>query len=133
MTRPARLWRLAQGARLATYLIALWRLLRHPRAPKGARWVALGVLAYAISPVDLIPDVIPVLGLIDDVLLIPAGVALVVRMTPDALWQECMAAAQVQAERLPRLWWGAAIIVLVWLLLLGGFVWWLVGTVVAGA
>jgi uncharacterized membrane protein YkvA (DUF1232 family) len=133
MTRPARLWRLAQGARLATYLIALWRLSRHPRAPRGARWVALGVLAYAVSPVDLVPDFIPVLGLVDDMLLIPAGVAVVVRMTPDALWQECMAAAQTQAEALPRIWWGAVLIVLVWLALLGGFVWWLVGTVVRSA
>jgi uncharacterized membrane protein YkvA (DUF1232 family) len=133
MTRPARLWRLAQGARLATYLMALWRLSRHPGAPRGARWVGLAVLAYAVSPVDLIPDFIPVLGLIDDVLLIPAGVALVVRMTPDAVWQDCMAAARTQSEALPRLWWGAVFIVLVWLVMLGGFVWWLVSTVVGGA
>jgi uncharacterized membrane protein YkvA (DUF1232 family) len=133
MTRPARLWRLAQGARLATYLMALWRLSRHPGAPRGARWVGLAVLAYAVSPVDLIPDFIPVLGLIDDVLLIPAGVALVVRMTPDAVWQDCMAAAREQSEALPRLWWGAVFIVLVWLVMLGCFVWWLVSTVVGGA
>ena len=118
---------------MATYVIALWRLSRHPGAPLGARWVALAVLAYAVSPVDLIPDFIPVLGLIDDVLLIPAGVALVVRMTPDAVWQDCLAAAQTQSEALPRIWWGAVFIVLVWLVMLGGLVWWLVSTVVGGA
>jgi hypothetical protein len=56
-----------------------------------------------------------------------------VRMTPDAVWQDCMAAAQTQAESLPRIRWGAVLIVLVWLALLGAFIWWLVGTVVQGA
>ena len=121
-----------QAARLATYLIALWKLVRHPRTPRLARWVALAVLAYAVSPIDLVPDFIPVLGQIDDLLLIPAGLALVVKLTPRETWRECLQAAETQAEGLPRLWWGAFAIVALWLLLLMAFVWWLARTVQSG-
>lgn len=82
------------------------------------------MLAHAVSLVDLIPEAIPMLGLIDDVLLIPAGATVAVRMTPDALWQERLVAAQTQAESLPRIGWGTLVNVGVWLALLDGFVWW---------
>jgi uncharacterized membrane protein YkvA (DUF1232 family) len=129
----ARVWRLAQGARLATYLIALWKLARHPQTPRRAKFVALFVLAYAASPIDLIPDFIPVLGLLDDLILLPIGVALVVRLTPPGLWQARLREAEAQAEQLPRLTWGAVLVVVVWLLLLGAFIWWLTATVWKGA
>lgn len=116
-------FRFAHAARLATYLIALWKLLRHPRTPRLPKLVALVVLAYALSPIDLIPDFIPVLGQLDDLVLIPLGVALVVRLTPAALWSELLREAEVSRERLPRLWWGALLIVLTWALLFGLFVW----------
>lgn len=133
MSRTSKFWRLANGARVATYLIALWKLVRHRDTPRLAKLVALLVLAYALSPVDLIPDFIPVLGQIDDLILIPLGVALVTRLTPQVQWQARLAEAETQAERLPKLWWGAALVVTVWLLLLGGFVWWLVSMLVTGA
>jgi uncharacterized membrane protein YkvA (DUF1232 family) len=113
---------------VATRLLALWKLLRHPDTPRAPKWLALLVLAYALSPIDLIPDFIPVLGLLDDAILIPLGIALVIKLTPPALWQARLAEAQLPAEQLPRLWWGALLVVLVWLLLLGGFAWWLLGT-----
>ena len=87
MLRKSRLLRAANTARLATYLIALWKLFKHPQAPRGAKLVAVAVIAYAVSPIDLIPDFIPVLGQLDDLLIIPLGVALVRKMTPDPLWQ----------------------------------------------
>ena len=133
MSRTSKFWRLANGARVATYLIALWKLVRHRDTPRLAKLVALLVLAYALSPVDLIPDFIPVLGQIDDLILIPLGVALVTRLTPQVQWQARLAEAETQAERLPKLWCGAALVVAVWLLLLGGFVWWLVSVLVTGA
>lgn len=133
MSRTSKFWRLANGARVATYLIALWKLVRHRDTPRLAKLVALLVLAYALSPVDLIPDFIPVLGQIDDLILIPLGVALVTRLTPQVQWQARLAEAETQAERLPKLWWGAALVVAVWLLLLGGFVWWLASVLVTGA
>jgi uncharacterized membrane protein YkvA (DUF1232 family) len=114
-----------QRARLAIRLLALWKLLRHPDTPRAPKLVALLVLAYALSPIDLIPDFIPVLGLLDDLILVPLGVALVVRLTPAPLWQARLAEAEASAEKLPRVWWGVLLVVLVWLLMLGLLVWWL--------
>ena len=133
MPKPSRWWRRLNTARLLTYLIALWKLARDPATPWLARGLALAVLAYAVSPIDLIPDFIPVLGQLDDLLLVPAGVALVVRLLPPGLWQAKLAEAESHAESLPRLWWGAALVVLVWLVLLGLFIWWLAGVLHAGA
>ena len=126
MTRFAKLLERAQPARLATRMLALWILFKHPATPWAPKLVAIAVIAYAVSPIDLIPDFIPVLGLLDDILLLPLGIALVVRLTPQALWQARVAEAEAGVEKLPRLWWGAAVIVLVWLALLGGlgFWWW---------
>jgi uncharacterized membrane protein YkvA (DUF1232 family) len=123
--RKRRLLRAANTARLATYLIALWKLFKHPQTPRSAKWVAVAVLLYAASPIDLIPDFIPILGQLDDLLVIPLGVALVTRLTPKPLWQQLLLEAEKTREKLPRFWWGALIVVLVWLLLFGGFVWWL--------
>jgi uncharacterized membrane protein YkvA (DUF1232 family) len=122
-----KLVRHANKARLATRLLALWKLMRHPRTPRAPKLIAMFVLAYALSPIDLIPDFIPVLGMLDDLVLVPMGIALAVRLTPDALWQECMAQAEASADKLPRLWWGVALIVVIWLLLIGLLVWWLGG------
>lgn len=133
MSKPRSWLRRFQAARLATYLIALWKLARHARTPRLARWVALAVLAYAVSPIDLIPDFIPVLGQLDDLVLIPAGVALVVKLTPHEVWQDCLRAAETQAETLPRLRGAVFVIVAIWLVLLMVFVWWLGVTVWQGA
>jgi uncharacterized membrane protein YkvA (DUF1232 family) len=125
MARWTQLWRRANTARLATHLLALWRLFRHPETPRAAKWVALFVLAYALSPIDLIPDFIPVLGLLDDVILLPLGIALAVKLTPRHLWLARVAEAEVGAEKLPRLMWGAAIVVAVWLTVVVLLAWWL--------
>ena len=114
----------ANGARLATLLLALWKLFKHPDTPWAPKLVAIAVLAYAVSPIDLVPDFIPVLGLLDDVLLLPLGVALVVKLTPARLWQARLAEAETAGEKLPRIFWGAVAVVTVWLLLLGGLAWW---------
>jgi len=126
MSKLVRVLRFANTARLATYLIALWKLFKHPQTPRSAKWVAIGVLAYAVSPIDLIPDFIPVLGQLDDLILVPLGVALVVRLTPRPLWEALLREAEVSREKLPRLWWGAVLIALVWAGLLGLFLWWIV-------
>jgi uncharacterized membrane protein YkvA (DUF1232 family) len=115
----------ANKARLATRLLALWKLVRHRDTPRAPKLIALFVLGYALSPIDLIPDFIPVIGLLDDVILVPMGIALAVRLTPPHLWQARLAEAEASADKLPRLWWGVLLIVLVWLLVLGLFAWWL--------
>jgi uncharacterized membrane protein YkvA (DUF1232 family) len=120
-----RLIRTANAARLATYLLALWKLFRHPQTPLVVKLVAVVVIAYALSPIDLIPDFVPVLGQLDDLVLIPLGVALAARLTPKPLWEARLAEAEASTDKLPRLWWGAAAVLLVWAVLLGLIVWWL--------
>ena len=123
--------KLIRGVRLATTLLALWKLFKHPDTPLAPKLVAIAVLAYAVSPIDLIPDFIPVLGLLDELVLIPLGVALAVRLTPPHLWQARLAEAQAGAEKLPRLLWGAVAVVLIWLSLLGTMAWWIWSTLVS--
>ena len=126
MKRLSRLFKVANAARLKVYLLALWKLFKHPETPRSVRWVAIAVLAYALSPIDLIPDFIPVLGLLDDLVLLPLGVALVVKLTPPAHWQARLREAEAGAGKLPRLLWGAVLVVAVWLVLVGGLVWWMI-------
>ena len=133
MGRIAKLLSHANRARLATLLLALWKLFKHPDTPWAPKLVAIAVLAYAVSPIDLIPDFIPVLGLLDDLVLLPLGVALAVRLTPTALWQARLAEAQASADKLPRIFWGAAIVLVVWLLLSGGTAYALWSGVFAGS
>jgi uncharacterized membrane protein YkvA (DUF1232 family) len=71
MKRVRRLFAAGNAARLGTYLLALWKLFKHRDTPRAVRWIAVAVLAYALSPIDLIPDFIPVLGFRDDVILLP--------------------------------------------------------------
>lgn len=126
-----RLLRAVDMARLATYLLALWKLARHADTPRAAKLVAIVVLAYALSPIDLIPDFIPVLGQLDDLLLVPLGIALAVKLVPPAQWQARLREAEAGTEKLPRLWWGALLVVGVWLLLLLLFVAWLLSWLAA--
>jgi len=127
MSKFTRLFKLANAARLATYMIALWKLFKHPQTPRAAKLVAIAVIAYAVSPIDLIPDFIPLLGQLDELILLPLGVALVIKLTPPPLWEARLREAEASTERLPKMWWGAVLIVMLWLLLFGLFVWWLVG------
>ena len=94
---------------------AVWLSARDPRTPWRARALGLLVAAYALSPIDLIPDFVPVLGLLDEAVLIPLGVWLFVRLLPEGLFAEHRAEAAVAAER-PGSAWGAAIVVSVWIL-----------------
>jgi uncharacterized membrane protein YkvA (DUF1232 family) len=127
--KTGKLLRAANAARLTTYLIALWKLFKHPQAPGSAKLVAIVVLAYVLSPIDLIPDFIPILGQLDDLVIVPLGIALITRLTPKPLWEEQLRAAAVTKEKLPRFWWGALLIVAVWMGLMALFIWWLIGLV----
>ncbi len=125
MSKLTHLLRTANPARLGVYLIALWKLFRHPQTPMAVKWLAIGVLAYAVSPIDLIPDFIPVIGMLDDLILVPLGIAMVVKLTPKPLWEQMLREAEQSHEKLPRLWWGAALVVLLWLVAVGLFGWWI--------
>jgi uncharacterized membrane protein YkvA (DUF1232 family) len=78
---------------------ALYLASRDPRVPWWAKTAALLVAGYALSPIDLIPDFIPVLGYLDDVILVPLGIALVVRLIPPAIMAEHRAAAAAAHDR----------------------------------
>jgi len=93
---------------------AAWLAARDRRTPWYARAFGLFITAYALSPLDLIPDFIPVLGLVDDALLIPLGLWLFTRMLPSGLFDECRAEAERISQQ-PRSWVGALIIVCLWL------------------
>ena len=118
-----KLFAASRVAGLRVYLTALWKLFRHPQTPRPAKWVAGAVLAYALSPIDLIPDFVPVLGLLDDVVIVPLGVALAIRLTPRPLWEQMLREAEAAPFKLPKVWWGALLIGLVWALLLGLLIW----------
>jgi uncharacterized membrane protein YkvA (DUF1232 family) len=92
---------------------AAWLAARDPRCPWAARAVGLLVAAYAFSPIDLIPDFIPLLGLLDDALLIPAGLWLFRRLLPPGLIEEHRAAAALAADR-PRSRLGLILVLAAW-------------------
>ena len=89
---------------------------RDPRVPWYARVLAICVVGYALSPIDLIPDPIPILGYLDDLVLLPLGVALVLRLIPPQVLAEHRAAARVASTTgQPRSWVAAGIIVALWI------------------
>lgn len=101
---------------------AVWLSVRDPRVPWYAKLLGIVVTGYALSPIDLVPDFIPVLGLLDDAILIPAGIWLMLRLIPDAIFAEHRAAAEIASHRpVSRI--GAAIVVLLWLAILASLGW----------
>lgn len=109
MKRP-RQW----AHRLRVDAHALWLAARDPRTPLLARVVGCLVAAYALSPIDLIPDFVPIIGLLDDLVLLPFGIWLFLRLMPASLFAEHRAAAEAASER-PVSRAGAAAILLIWL------------------
>ena len=105
---------------------ALWRAARDPRTPWYAKWLAMAIAAYALSPIDLIPDFIPVLGYLDDLLLVPLGIWLVLRLIPPQVMAEHRAAAQAAPKR-PKSVMAAIVTVLVWIACALAFAQWLWG------
>jgi len=97
---------------------ALYLATRDARVPWYAKLLAVCVVGYAFSPIDLIPDYIPVLGYLDDLVLVPLGIALVLKMIPEEVMAECREKAEtIMAQGKPTNWVAAGVIVAVWLLL----------------
>ncbi len=105
---------------------ATWLAARDPRTPFAAKALGVFVAGYALSPLDLIPDFVPVLGLLDDLLIVPAGIWLFVRMVPAAVMADSREAA-AGAEALPGGRTGAVIVAGVWLLAVIALAWQLTG------
>lgn len=103
-------------------VVVLWLAARHPRTPWYAKVAAAMVAAYALSPIDLIPDFIPVLGYLDDLIIVPIGILLVVKLIPDDLVAELRTEAAVREGR-PTSYIGATLIAAIWLAIAAYLVW----------
>jgi uncharacterized membrane protein YkvA (DUF1232 family) len=114
-----------RARQLKIELIALALAARHPRTPWYAKLVIAGCVAYALTPVDFIPDAIPVVGLIDDLIFIPLAIALAVRFIPAPVLADCRARSQEIEAHAPRLsrtswiliggaWLAVVVLVAVW-------------------
>lgn len=110
-------WR-QRARQLKTEVYALYLAYRDPRVPWYARVVAACVVGYTFSPIDLIPDFIPVIGYLDDLILVPLGIALALRLIPAKVMADCrIRAEEVMAQGKPINRIAAAIIIGIWLLL----------------
>jgi uncharacterized membrane protein YkvA (DUF1232 family) len=103
---------------------AVWLAARHPATPWHAKALAIAVAAYALSPIDLVPDFIPVVGYLDDLLIVPLGILAVTKLVPAEVMAECRARAAA-AEGRPRSLAGAVVIVAIWIGAAAGLAWWL--------
>ena len=122
-------WR-ARARQLKTEIYALYMAYQDSRTPWYARVFTICVVAYALSPIDLIPDFIPIIGYLDDVVLVPLGIALALKMIP----AEVLAESRLRAQALltadkPRTNWAAVVIVTIWALGAGLTVWVLIRVV----
>ena len=94
---------------------ALYLAARDPRTPWYAKAVIAGVVAYALSPIDLIPDFIPVLGYLDDLVLLPVGIYFALKLIPPIVIADARESAAEINGRLPKSWLAAAVIVVLWI------------------
>jgi uncharacterized membrane protein YkvA (DUF1232 family) len=108
--------------RLRRQALTVYFLARDRRLPRGLRLLAMAIAAYALSPIDLIPDVIPVLGYLDDLLIVPLGLALILRLAPRSLLRDAMRRAVRSGPVASRA--AAVAIVLLWLLALAAVAFW---------
>jgi uncharacterized membrane protein YkvA (DUF1232 family) len=107
-------------------IATLWLAARHPGVPWYAKAIAAATVAYALSPIDLIPDFVPVLGYLDDLIIVPTGILLAVRLIPAITLAELRSQADA-AGRLPKSRAGLIVIVVTWLLAAAALAGWLLG------
>jgi uncharacterized membrane protein YkvA (DUF1232 family) len=103
--------------RIKVYLPALFLAIKHRNTPWYAKAIAIFAIVYAISPIDLIPDVIPVIGYLDDLLILPLLITICIRLIPEAVMDECLIKAN--DIQMPKgKWYHAIPILLLWIMLL---------------
>ncbi len=119
----------SQAKQLKQHTMTAYFAARDPRTPWLVRLLAMLVAAYALSPIDLIPDFIPVIGYLDDLIIVPLGLALVVRLTPHDVWASARLRAQQSAEKPVSVasYIAALCFVLLWIVAAWVSVRWLVG------
>jgi len=107
-----------KAVRLKDETYALYLASKDSRTPWYAKVFAGLIIGYALSPIDLIPDFIPVVGYLDDLIIVPAGIALLIRMIPKEIMEECRTKARVQPLSNKKNWIAAIIVVLIWMLVI---------------
>jgi uncharacterized membrane protein YkvA (DUF1232 family) len=108
-------WR-TKSKQLKSEAYALYLASKHPKTPWYAKAFAVFVVGYALSPIDLIPDFIPVVGYLDDLIIVPVGITLLLKMIPKEVLEECRGKAHSQSiSKKPKSWAAAMIIIMVWL------------------
>ncbi|MCH9765283.1 MAG: DUF1232 domain-containing protein [Alphaproteobacteria bacterium] len=112
----------AWARRIYKDVMVLYIAGKDSRTPRVAKWVAIGVAAYALSPIDLIPDFIPVIGYLDDVILVPLGIALAIRLLPADLIQDFRLAAETHAP-VSAVQLGAWLVIFAWICAAAGVAW----------
>jgi uncharacterized membrane protein YkvA (DUF1232 family) len=114
----------AKAKLLKRQSMVLYYAVRDPRTPLGVKFLAGAIVAYALSPIDLIPDFIPVLGYLDEVILLPMAIAFALKLLPEAVLQDAKAQAETALNR-PKSYKAAVIIVLIWIALAVVFTVWM--------
>jgi len=108
--------------KLKRQTMVLWLCYQHPQTPWLPKLISILVVAYALSPIDLVPDFIPILGYLDDLILLPLGILLAIRLMPAQVLEECQLKAtewEANHAKRPVNRVAAVIVVLVWLVALG--------------
>lgn len=107
-----------KSQKLKTDIPAVFLALRHKDTPFAAKTLALITVMYALSPVDLVPDFIPVLGYLDDLIILPALVAATIKLIPAEVLRQCRKESEnMWKDRKPKKWYYALPIVMIWLLI----------------
>ncbi len=99
-------------------IIALYYAYRHPRMPVLPKIIILFTIGYALSPIDLIPDFIPILGYLDDLLILPVLITLSIKLIPHEIMEESRKKAENQPLQLKKNWFFAIVFVLIWIIVL---------------
>lgn len=109
--------------KLKAYTLTIYFAARDPLMPLGLRILAVLIAAYALSPIDLIPDFIPIIGYLDDLVLIPLGLALVVYLAPSSVMESARLKA-LEVDRYPVSYTAAMFVIIVWLMIMVAFARW---------
>jgi len=109
----------ARASKLKTQLTALWYASRDKRIPLLPKLIIAVTVAYAVSPIDLIPDFIPVIGYLDDLLVLPALIALAIRLIPAEVMDDAQKKAAEEPVQLKKNWLIAAVFIMFWILIIG--------------
>lgn len=113
--------------RMKQQLSVLSYVIDHPRLPRHIKWGIFALIAYTVSPIDLIPDFLPVIGLLDDVLLVPLGIYLIIRSIPEEILTQARQRLEVQGPRsFPLLQrYGLSFVLVGWSICIGLMIWWM--------